>query len=84
MPSNVNLRDRRQITLPAEIVAAAGLSTDDQLEVRWQNGAIVMVPTRAAQQPARSMAKYQGAAKGLYGATEAEANSYVRDQRDAW
>jgi bifunctional DNA-binding transcriptional regulator/antitoxin component of YhaV-PrlF toxin-antitoxin module len=84
MSSNVNLRDRRQITLPAEIVAAAGLKTDDQLEVRWQNGAIVMVPTQAAKAPPRSMARFQGATKGLYGATEEEANAYVRDQRDTW
>ncbi len=83
MPSKVNLRDRRQITLPADIVKAAGLSIHDQLEVRWQNGAIVMVPAPAVQRPPRSMDRYQGAAKGLYGANELAANAYIRDLRDA-
>lgn len=82
MSTTAQLRDRRQITLPAEIVAAAGLSTNDRLEISWVNGAIVMVPTRGA--PAASVARFLGATKGLYGDTVEAADAYVREQRNAW
>lgn len=80
----VNLRERRQITLPADIVAAAGLHIDDTLDVSWVRGAIVMVPTRAAQAGQRSMRRFLGATAGLYGASAEDADAYLRDQRSTW
>lgn len=84
LAATVSLRDRRQITLPAEIVSAAGLSTNDTLEVRLVNGNIVLVPTHVAQPAPRSMSRFLGAAQGLYGATAEEADAQLRAQRDEW
>ncbi len=84
MSATVNLRDRRQATLPADIVAAAGLNIDDQLDINWVNGAIVMVPTQSARHAKPSMSRFLGAANGLYGNSAADADAYVLDQRDQW
>lgn len=80
----ISLRDRRQITLPADIVAAAGLVTDDTLTVSLVNGAIVLAPTRAPRQAPRSMARFIGAAQGVYGASKEEADAALRQARDDW
>ena len=71
MSATVHLRDRRQITLPADIVAAAGLRTDDPLQISWSHGAIVMVPSLAPRQAPRAMSRFLGEAKGLYGTSPA-------------
>lgn len=81
--SAVHLRERRQITLPADIVAAAGLSTDDKLEASFVNGVIHLVP-RASVPRVGNMNRFLGAAKGIYGADDAAANAYVTAQREAW
>ncbi len=80
----VHVRDRRQITLPVDIVARAGLRTDDTLEVSWVRGAIVMVPTHAEKQAKGSMNRFLGAARGLYGADAAAADAYLNEQRETW
>jgi bifunctional DNA-binding transcriptional regulator/antitoxin component of YhaV-PrlF toxin-antitoxin module len=82
--NTVNLRDRRQITLPADIVAAAGLKTDDQLQVSWRNGAIVLVPTRAGQAAVPSMRRFLGVAKGVYGSSSADVDQRLREERAQW
>jgi bifunctional DNA-binding transcriptional regulator/antitoxin component of YhaV-PrlF toxin-antitoxin module len=81
--SAVHLRERRQITLPVDIVAAAGLTTDDKLEASFVNGVIHLVPHSS---PPRSsdMRRFLGAAKGIYGADDAAVNTYVNEQREAW
>jgi len=82
--ATIHLRDRRQITLPAEVVAAVGLSTDDALDVRVVEGSILLVPRRSAQNPARSMSRFVGAGRGVFGQTAADADALVRDLRDEW
>lgn len=84
LSATVCLRDRRQITLPAEIVSAAGLNTNDTLEVRLVNGNIVLAPTHAARPAPRSKSRFLGAAQGLYGATAEESDAHLRAQRDQW
>lgn len=84
--TTVSLRDRRQITLPAEVVAAVGLETNGSLEVRVVAGSILLTPTRAAAAaaPPRSMARFLGAARAAYGATVDEADEIVRRERESW
>ena len=82
--ATIHLRDRRQITLPAEVVAAVGLSTDDALDVRVLEGSILLVPRRSAKNPARSMSRFVGAGRGVFGQTAADADALVRDLRDEW
>jgi bifunctional DNA-binding transcriptional regulator/antitoxin component of YhaV-PrlF toxin-antitoxin module len=84
----VQLRDRRQITQPAEIVAAAGLRMGDTLAVRWAPAAgIVMVPTQAGHAPPLSVHRFIGAARGVYASQDRgveEADACVRRERASW
>ncbi len=82
--TTVSLRDRRQITLPAEVVAAVGLETNGSLEVRVVAGSIVLTPTGTAAAPPRSMARFLGAARAAYGGTADEADEIVRRERESW
>jgi bifunctional DNA-binding transcriptional regulator/antitoxin component of YhaV-PrlF toxin-antitoxin module len=82
--SIVNLRDRRQITLPPDIVSAAGLQVNDPLEVSLINGVIQLVPAGKGRGAQRSISRFLGAAGGVYGQTAAEVDAYVREQRDSW
>jgi bifunctional DNA-binding transcriptional regulator/antitoxin component of YhaV-PrlF toxin-antitoxin module len=82
--STISLRDRRQITLPAEVVSAAGLQTNDTLEVSVVNGVIQLVPVAGAKKSPPAMRRFLGAAAGLYGRSAEEADAYVQQQRDSW
>ena len=80
----ISLRDRRQVTLPAEVVAMAGLQTSDELEVSVVNGVIHLVPAAAAARRQPGMHRFLGATAGLYGHTAEQADDYVQQQRDGW
>jgi len=82
----ISLRDRRQVTLPAEVVAVAGLQTSDVLEVSVVNGVIHLVPAAAAAAARRQpgMRRFLGVTAGLYGHTAEQADDYVQQQRDGW
>ncbi len=79
----INLRERRQITLPSDIVVAAGLQTNDVLDVRYANGVIQLVPRKALKN-VTDMRRFLGCAAGMYGTDTASMNDYVRAERDAW
>ena len=82
--STINLRERRQITLPAEIVAAVGLQTNDALDISVVNGVIQLVPLTGVHKERPAMNRFLGATPGLYGQSAEEADAYVRQQRDSW
>lgn len=82
--ATVSLRDRRQITLPAEVVAAVGLELNDTMQVRVVNGTIVLKPSRLADARPASMARFVGAARSAFGSSAEEADALVRQERDAW
>ena len=82
--STVTLRERRQITLPAEVVAAVGIQVNDELDIRVVNGVIQMAPRVGAALPRPAMSRFLGATTGLYGHSAEEADAYVRQQRDSW
>ena len=82
--STINLRERRQITLPAEIVAAVGLQTNDALDISVVNGVIQLVPVAGAKKSPPAMRRFLGAAAGLYGRSAEQADAYVQQQRDSW
>lgn len=82
--STISLRDRRQVTLPADVVAAVGLQTHDSLDVSVVNGVIHLVPLAAAARHTPSLRRFLGATAGLYGQSAEQADDYVRQQRDSW
>ena len=81
--SAVRLRERHQITLPSDVVLAAGLETDDSLEVTYVNGIIQLMPTKNSPHRA-DISRFVGAAGSSYGTGSEDINQYVRDQRDSW
>ena len=81
--SAIQMRDRRQITLPSDVVAAAQLQVNDALEVSYVNGVIQLVPLKARKKPV-DVRKYVGALKGMYGNTTEEMNTYIRNERESW
>jgi bifunctional DNA-binding transcriptional regulator/antitoxin component of YhaV-PrlF toxin-antitoxin module len=84
LTNTIQLRDRRQLTLPADIVREANLQVNDMLEVTLTHGVIQLVPTSRRAAGRHNMERYLGATRGLYGETAADANDHVRHERDSW
>jgi antitoxin component of MazEF toxin-antitoxin module len=80
--SQIRIRERNQLTLPAAITTAANLQPDDALEVDYANGVITLVPVRKA--PRRSIADFVGSAKGVWGETAEQIDEHLRTERDSW
>ncbi len=81
--AQIRMRERNQITLPANIAIAASLSPNDALEVSFANGVITLIPV-TTHPKRRSISDYVGSAKGTWGATGAEIDAQLRDERDSW
>ena len=79
----IRIRERNQITLPANIAVAASLSPNDALEVSFANGVITLIPV-SPHSKRRSITDYVGSAKGLWGTTGAEIDALLRAERDSW
>ena len=81
--SAVHLRERRQVTLPSDVVSAAGLETNDSLDVSYVNGVIYLVPVKGRPQRT-DVGLFVGACGASYGSDTEAMNRYVREQRDSW
>ena len=81
--TQIRIRERNQITLPANIVIAASLSPNNTLEVSFANGIITLIPVNP-HNTRRSITDYVGSAKGLWGTTGAGIDAQLRDERDSW
>ena len=81
--TQIRIRQRNQITLPANIAVAASLSPNDTLEVSFDNGVITLIPVNPHNKR-RSITDYVGSAKGLWGTTGAGIDTQLRDERDSW
>ena len=81
--TQIRIRERNQITLPANIAVAANLSPNDTLEVSFANGVITLIPVNPHNKR-RSITDYVGSAKGLWGTTGAGIDTQLRDERDSW
>jgi antitoxin component of MazEF toxin-antitoxin module len=81
--TQIRLRDRNQLTLPAAIAAAANLSIDDALEVNLVNGVITLVPVAAMSQR-QSIMDFVGMGQGVWGKSKKEVVANIRAERDSW
>ena len=81
--TQIRIRERNQITLPANIAVAASLSPNDTLEVSFANGIITLIPVHPHNKR-RSITDYVGSAKGVWGTTGAEIDAQLRGERDSW
>ncbi len=81
--SQVRVRDKHQITLPAAVVRAANIQPDDVLEVTYRAGVITLT-SKQAQAPQPSLMALAGSTKGLYGRSTQERLAYLDHERAAW
>lgn len=79
----VRVRDKHQITLPAEVMRAAKIGMNDTLSVLYKDGVIMLI-TQKAQPKKPSLMALAGSTKGLYGATTEERKQYLITERESW
>jgi bifunctional DNA-binding transcriptional regulator/antitoxin component of YhaV-PrlF toxin-antitoxin module len=81
----VRVRDKHQITLPAAVVRAANIGTNDVLDVSYQEGAITLTTRRAAVKKRPSLLELAGSLKGAsYWRNAEEINAYIANERKSW
>ena len=81
----VRMRERRQLTLPAEVVEQVQIKTNDALQVSVVNGVIQLTPLHSAMVRKVSLRPFLGIAKGVYQVGEdPKLGQYIEDLRDEW
>lgn len=81
--SQVRVRQKHQITLPANIVQDAHIIPNDTLEVAFVNGVITLTPPKRQAQKNSVMA-FAGIAKGVWGKTPEAVEAALLNQRESW
>jgi bifunctional DNA-binding transcriptional regulator/antitoxin component of YhaV-PrlF toxin-antitoxin module len=80
----VRVRDKHQITLPANVVRAANIGFNDVLDVSYKDGVITLATERVMKAKKPSLMALAGSTKGLYGKTTAEREQYTANERASW
>jgi bifunctional DNA-binding transcriptional regulator/antitoxin component of YhaV-PrlF toxin-antitoxin module len=81
----VRMRERRQLTLPADIVDLVQIKTNDALQVAVVNGVIQLTPMNMPTNKKISMRSFLGLAKGVYASGDQNnLSKYVEDLRNEW
>jgi bifunctional DNA-binding transcriptional regulator/antitoxin component of YhaV-PrlF toxin-antitoxin module len=81
----VRMRERRQLTLPADIVDLVQIKTNDALQVAVLNGVIQLTPMNMTKNKKISMRSFLGLAKGVYASGDQNnLSKYVEDLRNEW
>lgn len=82
---SVRVRDKGQVTLPASIRQQANIQVDDELDVSFANGAIVLKPVLApGAASADDVMAFAGMGRGLWGNTHEEVTATINELRDEW
>jgi bifunctional DNA-binding transcriptional regulator/antitoxin component of YhaV-PrlF toxin-antitoxin module len=81
----VRMRERRQLTLPADVVDLVQIKTNDALQVAVVNGVIQLTPINMPTNKKISMRSFLGLAKGVYASGDQNSPSqYLEDLRNEW
>jgi bifunctional DNA-binding transcriptional regulator/antitoxin component of YhaV-PrlF toxin-antitoxin module len=80
--SEIRMRKKHQVTLPASIVRLAGIEPDDMLTVTFTNGAIVIKPKIDSVELQDDVMAYAGIGQGLWGSTQEEVQASIRRLRE--
>jgi bifunctional DNA-binding transcriptional regulator/antitoxin component of YhaV-PrlF toxin-antitoxin module len=81
----VRMRERRQLTLPADVVEQVQIKTNDALQVAVVNGVIQLTPMNMTTNKKISMRSFLGIAKGVYASGDQNnLSQYVEDLRNEW
>lgn len=80
---NINLYQNKQITIPDAVLQSAHIAPTDNLEIRYQEGMIMLVRLETKSKK-KSIMDYAGSTTGLYGNTTEERQAYLKNERDSW
>lgn len=81
----IRMRERRQLTLPAEVVEQVQIKTNDALQVTVVNGVIQLTPMHSATVKKVSLRPFLGVAKGVYQTDEqGSLSQYIENLRNEW
>lgn len=81
--TEITVRQRNQVTIPAEIAAAAGIHPGSKFDLVWANGVITMRPMEH-RDSGESVLKYAGIGKGLWGDSREEIDANIDRERASW
>jgi antitoxin component of MazEF toxin-antitoxin module len=79
----VNIRPKGQVTIPAEILKAWQIHTNDKINVNLVNGVVMLTPVNRRGQK-KSIMSYAGIARGLWGDSADAIDGFIRNERDTW
>lgn len=79
----VTVRQRNQITLPSEAVAALGLRVGDTGEVTVQGNAVI-IRFRSREAARAAVERAHGALKGVWGTSHDEIQAAIDRDRASW
>lgn len=84
--SKIRLEKQLRLTLPPEIIAQAGLQPNDFLEALYEDGKIILRPSKQPGSPApkRSIMAFAGACQGAWGDTPADVEKTLAQDRASW
>jgi antitoxin ChpS len=77
--ADLKVSSKRQVTLPAAMLRELGVEPGDRLVARRDDGRIVLSP-----RPKSWVDYVSGSARGTYGRTKEEIDSYIRELREGW
>lgn len=80
--TDVVIRQRGQLTIPRDIVEAAGLEPGTHMDLHYANGVIVLRPFRKGAE-ADDLMSYAGIARDLWGSTDDEVEAWIAREREA-
>jgi bifunctional DNA-binding transcriptional regulator/antitoxin component of YhaV-PrlF toxin-antitoxin module len=83
----VKLREKGQITIPADLLQEWGRSNhvaiNDTVEVTLANGVLMLVPSKR-NTTKRDIMSFAGIGKGLWGGTPDEIDATIKALRNSW
>lgn len=80
--TEVVIRQRGQLTIPREVVEAAGLKPGTLMDLHYANGVIVLRPSHERSE-ADDLMSYAGIARHLWGSTDEEVDAWIAREREA-
>jgi len=81
--TQVRVRNKHQITIPARIAESANIKPDDMLDVIYTNGVVTLIPV-SSKKPTESAMAYAGIARGMWGKTTLEIDTELNQHRNSW
>jgi bifunctional DNA-binding transcriptional regulator/antitoxin component of YhaV-PrlF toxin-antitoxin module len=85
--TEVRLREKGQVTIPAEIIQEWGyknqVHTNDSVDAILTNGVVILIP-KNRHHAKRDLMSFAGIGKGVWGKTPEEIDQTIQEIRDSW